>query len=154
MRTSKKNNGKAMILFYALVITIGGLSFSNKMVSANNCADKTFTFNYSGDGSDYTSRARTKMDQSHTYVKNNTSSKATLSVAAEAKEGVKNGEYGSPFNYTYSTAWHNIKVGKCLYFKNKLPKRYKTTYLAMSSVNHGAYHYSVTWSPDNKLGFK
>lgn len=58
MRKTKKNNGKAMILFYAMVIIVGGLSFSDKMVSANNCADETFTFHYSGDGTDYTSKAR------------------------------------------------------------------------------------------------
>lgn len=121
-------------------------------VFANNSTDTAFTVPYSGDGSDFAIKARAKKDNTYTYVKLNSGAK--FQFAAQAKKGIKAGDYGDPFGYDYSTSWHTLSAGKCDYFKNKAHKLgYSATYLSMSSSDHKKHTYKGVWSPDNMSGF-
>ena len=42
-----------------------------------------------------------------------TKSKEDFQFAAQAKKGIKAGDYGDPFGYEYSNSWHTISAGKC-----------------------------------------
>jgi hypothetical protein len=139
------------LFLFILFISVLYLNYS-PFTFANNSEDSSFYFNYNGDGSDVTTKARRKTDNTYTYVKLYSGNE--FGFAAEAKRGISNGESGDPFSYDYSTPWHTLDPGKCWYFKNDAHKLgFSATYLAISSNDHKRHTYSGVWSPDNMSGF-
>ena len=121
-------------------------------ILANNNADRKFLVEYSGDGSDVTTKARKKTDNTYTYVRLDKGAK--FQFACQSKTGIKEGQYGDPFRYDYSTEWHTLKAGKRDYFLNKAHKNgFETTYLSISSSDHKPHTYKGYWSPDNLSGY-
>lgn len=140
---------KGLVAIMALVIIVSSTSM---IVNANNNTNTVFNVSYNGDGSDYSIKARAKEDNTYTYIKLNSGAK--FQFAAQAKKGINSGDWGDPFNYGYSTAWHTLDAGKSFYFPNNAHKKgYSATYLTMSSSDHMAHTYKGVWSPDNLSGF-
>lgn len=150
----KKKSGKRLMAFYALVATLAVFGSSTATTLANNYKDTEFSFDYSGDGSDIAEIARTKEDNSYTYVNVSSKSTGTLSVAAAAKTGITNGKMGNAFNFDYVTNRYAIKSGNRKYFPNAARKKgFSATYLVMASNDHLPHYYSGKWSPDNISGY-
>lgn len=106
-----------------------------------------------GDGSDLATTARRKSDNTYTYVYS-TNSTATINVAAEAKDGIVNGDKGDPFDYDYITSVYQIAPGNRKYFPNKAKKKgFSATYLALSTADHKSHRIVGKWSPDNISGY-
>lgn len=122
--------------------------------SAGNTDDKSWKFDYNGDGSDGSCTARKKEDNTYTYVKCDSTNPRALEVYAGASKGIGPGDYGSPFGSDYSTPAHSIKPGTRIYFENKAKKKgYSATYLVFSDTWHTSGKYTGVWSPDNLSGF-
>lgn len=150
----KSRISKGLVAFYmiATLVVIG--SKTSTIAQANNYTDTAFSFNYNGDGSDVTTIARSKTDNTYTYVRSSTNSNGTMNVAAEAKAGITSGQYGDPFGYTYCTSWYQIISGNRKYFPNSAHSLgYSATYLAISSADHLVHHFEGVWSPDNISGY-
>ena len=150
----KRKSGKNLMAFYALVATLAILGSNTNMVSANNYTDRSFEFTYSGDGSDVSTTARSKLDDSYTYVNVLADSTGTLSVAAAAKKGIVDGMDGAALSYDYVTDRYAIKTGNRKYFPNAARKKgFSATYLVMASNDHLSHYYHGKWSPDNISGY-
>lgn len=141
--------------FYALVATLAVFGSGAATTFANNYQDTEFRFTYSGDGSDIAEVARAKHDNTYTYVNVLGDSTGTLSVAAAAKRGINDGDYGTPFSYDYVTNRYAIKSGNRKYFPNAAhAKGFSATYLIMASNDHLPHYYHGKWSPDNISGYQ
>lgn len=146
--------GKGLIAFFAMACVVSVLAGNVEATSANNWGDTYFEFNYNGDGSDVVTEAREKQDNTYTYVKSLSDCECRMNVAAQAKEGLENGDPGTPFTYDYCTSWYQVSVGGRKYFPNNAHKLgYETTYLALSSTDHQAHYLHGKWSPDNCSGY-
>ncbi len=122
--------------------------------SAGNTDDKSWKFDYNGDGSDGSCIARKKEDNTYTYVKCDSDNPRALEVYAGASKGIGVGDSGTPFGSDYRTAAHTIKPGTRIYFENKAKQKgYSATYLVFSDTQHKAGKYTGVWSPDNLSGF-
>ncbi len=130
------------------------VKFTGGVVRANNWKDKKFDFCYRGNGSDASSKARNKVDNSKSYVRLDKKSKYNLYVNARAKKGLKDGDYGDTFSGIDTSGVYLLKPGHYQYFNNSAHKKgYKATYLIMwpeLCVNN-VWFYGV-WSPDNCSG--
>ena len=91
--------------------------------SAGNTDDKSWKFDYNGDGSDGSCIARKKEDNTYTYVKCDSGNPRALEVYAGASKGIGAGDSGTPFGSDYSTPAHTIKPGTRIYFENKQNKK-------------------------------
>ena len=132
------------------VIAVGSRGMVNSAL-ANNYTDTAFGFDYNGDGSDLSTEMRSKTDSSATYVFNNASGSATISVAVA---GVKKySSYASPFASEYLGNYYSVKPGNRKYMPNSMYPTYKWAYLVMASSDHQAHHLSGKWSPDNCSGY-
>lgn len=152
MKKLRITSGLAAFYMLAAVVIIG--SKTGIIAQANNYTDTAFSFDYNGDGSDITTVARSKTDNTYSYVKSNSNSNGTMNVAAEAKTGIVSGQYGDPFGYGYCTSWYSVAKGNYKYFPNSAHSLgYSATYLAISSSDHLAHHFEGVWSPDNISGY-
>ena len=140
------------IIVFTMCSTMLLSSVCTTFIHANNSTDSAFTVPYSGDGSDFAIKARSKTDNTYTYVR--LDSGAKFQFAAQAKHGINDGDYGDPFSCGYTTAWHTLGAGKRVYIPNRAhAKGFAATYWSISSSDHKAHTYKGAWSPDNRSGF-
>lgn len=142
---------KLLKCFFIGVSVTGMVATTGQVASANEWKDTKFDFYYNEDGSDVATKARNKTDNSKSYVKCGASNPCKLNVCGAAKTGVRAGSYGDAFDYDYSTNVYQVAAGKSKYFTNN-SKKYKTTYLLLSTTDHLAHTMRGVWSPDNCSG--
>lgn len=150
----KSKIAKGLVTFYMMAtLVIVGLE-TGTIALANNYTDTPYNFDYNGDGSDVTTVARSKTDNTYSYVRSSDNSDGTMGFAAQAKSGITDGQWGDPFSYSYSTSWYSLQRGYRKYFPNDAHRLgYSATYLSMNSVDHLPHHFEGVWSPDNISGY-
>ncbi len=128
------------------------MASSATIIRANNSDDKEYDINIAGDGSDMSTTAQPKEDNTYTYVRHDKGK--AFKFAAQAKRGIKRDEFGDPNCHDYSSEWHTLDAGKRIYIKNDTyKKKIANTYLTLCSTDHKAHTYKGVWSPDNMSGF-
>ena len=137
---------------YAFTMAVAIAASSGVVVSANNWTDEPYAFYYTGDGADIATPARTKQDDSMSYVKCNSSNPYNTTAYFAAKKGITEDKQGDAIGYQYATADYSVKPGGYKYITNKCRKKYGATYLCVSTRNGKAGSISGCWSPDNCSG--
>lgn len=128
------------------------IASTSTMIQANNYKDEPFSVPIETDGSDGSTLARAKKDNTYTYVR--LDSGAALKFAAQAKRGIKAGQVGDPDQHDYSSPWHTLDAGKRIYISNRThAKGIANTYLTMNASDGKRHTYKGAWSPDNISGF-
>ena len=132
-----------------LVATIAGSSLG---VSANNWQDSRFDFNYICDGCEEITRARSKKDDTCSYVKCDSRSEAFDAFIRGARDEIT--------LYPGEEEWGmvNVKPGQYKYIRNNAYGRYPKVRLCVGLSLHahdGSKHrLGGWWSPDNRKGIK
>ncbi len=147
----KRRTNKVVIGLMAATMILGSVS-TTVTCMANNYTDTAYDFYCNGDGSDWATKARNKMDNSDSYIRS--TSGVHLSYQAKGKKGLASGQWGDPFVCDYFTSVRIIEPNKRVYFSNKC-RNYgiSTTYLTLASSDHKARPYKGVWSPDNCSGY-
>ena len=152
MRKQTYSITKKLTLFVVTnVIAVSSFMGINQVL-ANNYTDTSFGYSFNGDGSDIGTSMRAKQDSSASYVFNNATNSATITVAVAGSKTYSSVSPALGPN-DYKSSYYVVKTGNRKYITNSMYPTCKYAFLVLSTYDGRAHYISGKWSPDNCSGY-